>query len=92
MTIEEKLTEIVVDIKKLRVSDELVFAHISKELDFIDNSKKDEQIIITSISTDVPKPTGEDEARGWVRAVVDAAMTLIPGSDKKSSLIAQTRV
>ena len=50
--------------------------------------KKEDRIIITGLSTNIPKPNGEAEIRGWARAAVDAALNaIIPDLDKKSSFV-----
>ena len=83
MTTEEKLLEVIADMEKRRANDDLVFARIREELDFIVNSRKEDRIVITGLSTDIPRPRGDAEVRGWARAVVNAALhSFVPDSDK----------
>ena len=83
MTTEEKLLEVIADMEKRRANDDLVFARIREELDFIVNSRKEDRIVITGLSTDIPRPRGDAEVGGWARAVVNAALhSFVPDSDK----------
>ena len=71
-TTEQKLKEVIEDLEKSRVNDDMMFARIREELDYIANTKKEDRIMITGMSTTMPKPAGQVEARGWIRAVAEA--------------------
>ena len=73
-TTEQKLKEVVEDLKRRRVNDDMVFARIREELDFKANTRKEGWIMITRMKTTLPKPTGQVEARGWIRAVAEAKL------------------
>ena len=91
-TTEEKLLEVIADMEKRRANDDLVFARIREELDFIANTRKEDRIVITGLTSDTPKPKGEAEVRGWARAAVDAALhSIIPDSDKNIQFCSPNR-
>ena len=71
-TTEQKLKEVIEDLEKRRVNDDMVFAWIREELDFIANTRKEDRTMITRMTTTLPKPAGQVEARGWIRAVAEA--------------------
>ena len=92
LTTEERLTEALTDIEKRRANDDLVFARIREELDFIANSRKEDRIIVTGLSTSVRKPSGEAEIRAWARVVVnDALEAIVPGSANKIQFCSPNR-
>ena len=76
-TTEERLNEVIQDIEKRRANDDLVFARIREELDFIANSKKEDRIIIMGMTTEILKPKGEVEARVWIRKIVEGTLNAI---------------
>ena len=88
----ERLNEVLADIEKRRANDDLIFARIREELDFIANSKKEDRIIITGLTSEAPRPKGETEVRVWARAAVDAALNaIIPDSDKQIQFCSPNR-
>ena len=91
-TIEEKLKEVIEDMEKRRVNDDMVFARIREELDFIANTKKEDRIMITGMTTLAPKPTGQAEARMWIRGVVETALeAILPGAKNMIQFVSPNR-
>jgi phosphotransacetylase len=51
MTTEEKLKEVLLDLEKRRVNDDMMFARLREELDFIANTKKEDRVMVTGSAT-----------------------------------------
>ena len=76
-TNEERLNEVIAKLEKRQENDNLLFARIREELDFIANTKKEDRIVISGMSTSVPKPANQVEARQWINDIVKAALGTI---------------
>ena len=70
-TTEEKLMEVMADMEKRRSNDDLVFARIREELDFLANSKKEDRVVVTGMTSNIVKPSDPVEARKWIRTIVE---------------------
>ena len=91
-TTEEQLMEVIADIEKRRMNDDLVFARIREELDFIVNSKKEDRIIIMGMTTDVLRPKGDIESRAWIRRIAEGALNaIIEGSGSSIQFVSPNR-
>ena len=77
MTTEERLNGVIRDIEERRTNDDLVFARIREELDFLANSKKEDRIVVTGMTCNIVKPSDPVEARRWIRSIVDEALNYI---------------
>jgi hypothetical protein len=55
---------------KRKESDNLVFSRIREELDTISNSKKEDRLIITGLTSTLPQPNSFDEKKKWLTEIV----------------------
>ena len=92
MTTEEKLKEVLADLEKRRVNDDMMFARLREELDFIANTKKEDRVMVTGMTTLAPKPTGQVEARTWIREIADATLeAIVPGAKAMIQFVSPNR-
>ena len=68
--LEKTLKEINCGIFKRRFNDNLVMARLREDVDVISNEKKEDKMIITGLSSRVPRPMGTDEAKQWLKNIV----------------------
>jgi hypothetical protein len=91
-TTEEKLKDVLADLEKRRVNDDMMFARLREELDFIANTKKEDRVMVTGMTTLAPKPTGQVEARTWIREVAGAALeAIVPGAGAMIQFVSPNR-
>ena len=66
-----------------RLQDSLVTARIREELDYISNSKKEDKIIITGLTSKTPMPTTSEEKKKWLNQIVGETLEkIVPDSSK----------
>ena len=54
-----------------------------EELDYISNSKKEDRIIITGITSKTPMPTSSEEKKKWLNDIVGEVINkIVPDSSK----------
>jgi hypothetical protein len=71
------------DIFERRIQDSLVTARIREELDFISNSKKEDKIVITGLTSKIPMPKASEEKRKWLDKIVGVVLEkIVPDSSK----------
>ena len=58
------------DIARRRIDDSLVTARIREELDFLSNTRKEDRIIVTGLTSQIPMPVGFEEKKKWLRDLV----------------------
>ena len=91
-TTEEKLKEVLADLEKRRVNDDMMFARLREELDFIANTKKEDRVMVTGMTTLAPKPTGQVDARAWIREVAESTLeAILPGSRAMVQFVSPNR-
>ena len=91
-TIEERLDDVEADIRLRRINDNMVFTRIWEEQDYQLNEKKEDRVFITVMSSEVPKPSGEPEARAWITEIVAKTLDkIIPDSGKMTQFVSMNR-
>ena len=71
ITTEERLAEVMADVEKRVANDDLVFVGFRGELDYLTNSKKEDMIVVTGMTSTIAKPSDQIEARKWIRGTLD---------------------
>ena len=61
--LEQRLSTLENDVKNRRFNDNLLMARTREELDYISNSKKEDRIIITGLSSNTPMPQNHEEKK-----------------------------
>jgi hypothetical protein len=61
--LEQRLSTLENDVKNRRFNDNLLMARTREELDYISNSKKEDRIIITGLSSNTPMPLNHEEKK-----------------------------
>jgi hypothetical protein len=89
---QEQLEEVKRAIEFRWRNDNMVMARIREELDFAANVKKEDRLIISGVTSRIPKPANEVDARKWRREIVGKALDLIlPESDEKIQFVSPSR-
>jgi hypothetical protein len=65
-----EIAELKDDINRRRIDDSLVTARIREELDFLSNTRKEDRIILTGLTSRVPIPVAELEKKKWIKDLV----------------------
>jgi hypothetical protein len=55
------------DIARRRIYDSLVTACVREELDFLSNMRKEDWIIVTGLTSQIPMPVGAEDKKKWLR-------------------------
>ena len=91
-TTEEKLKELLSDLEKRRVNDDMMFARLREELDFTANTKKEDRVMVTGMTTLAPKPKGQVEQRAWIREVAESTLeAILPGARAMVQFVSPNR-
>jgi hypothetical protein len=91
-TVEERLDDVEADIRTRRINDNMVFARIREEQDYQINEKKEDRVFITGMTSEVSRPSGEPEARAWIKEIVaDALDKIIPDSGKMIQFVSMNK-
>ncbi len=89
-TIEKTVQQMTDRFNQRKESDNLIFARIREELDFISNVKKEDRIIITGLTSKDPIPVVFDEKKKWMAAIVKSLLDIIdPDLNKEILFINQ---
>ena len=92
MTAEQRIREVERCMEKRWKNDDVIFTRICKELDITANVKKEDQLINTGMTTEVPKPAGQVKSRQWLRYVVAAALdSLVQDTGAKITFVSPGR-
>jgi hypothetical protein len=51
--------------------DNLIFARLREEMDFATNKQKEDRVVITGLSSNVPPPADPAQRKLWIRKIVD---------------------
>ena len=68
--VEREVANLKEDILRRRENDCLVTARIREELDFQSNTKKEDRIVITGLTSKIPSPASLEEKKKWLRDIV----------------------
>ena len=71
-TVEQRLATLEARIETRWRNDDMIIARIREELDFTANTKREDRIIITGMTSAVEKPNGLVETRKWLKDIVVA--------------------
>ena len=87
-TLEQRLEEMERNIESRSYNDSLVFARIREELDFLANTKKEDRVVVTGMTSNVAMPTGFDEGKKWINDLVKAVLNeIVPESSDKIQFV-----
>ena len=75
--VEREVANLKEDILRRREEDCLVTARIREELDFLSNTKKQDRIVITGLSSRIPSPVSVEEKKKWLRDIVGGVLNQI---------------
>ncbi len=71
------------DIMERRIQDSIVTARIREELDHTANSRKEDKIIITGLTSKTPMPKSSVDKKNWLDKIVgDVLDRIIPNTSK----------
>jgi hypothetical protein len=91
-TLEKNLEELNRDMFRRRFHDSLVMARIREDLDTISNAAKEDKLMMSGLSSKIPKPTGKDETRKWLKDIVSEVLNVIePGISSEIIFVSQGR-
>ena len=65
------------DIIRRRVDDCLVTARIREELDHLSNTRKEDRIIVTGMTSQIPMPVGIEEKKKWLKDLVGGILNQV---------------
>ena len=87
-TTEQRLDDLEARIETRWKNDDIVIARIREELDFAANTKKEDRIIITGMTSTTESPKSQIEMKKWLKEVVVPAHLnkIVPESGKKNSV------
>ena len=71
------------DILERRIQDSMVTARIREEMDYISNTKKEDRIIITGLTSKTPMPKASEEKKKWLDNIVGEVLErIVPDASK----------
>jgi hypothetical protein len=90
--LDTKIEEINRNIFKRCFHNNLVLSRLREDVDCISNTNKEDKMIISGLSSRIPKPTGNVEIPTWLKNMVSDTLEAIePGSSKEIIFVAQGR-
>ena len=92
-TTEQRLDDLEARIETRWKNDDIVIARIREELDFAANTKKEDRIIITGMTSTTESPKSQIELKKWLKEVVVPAHLnkIVPESGKKILFVSPGR-
>ena len=92
-TTEQRLDDLEARIETRWKNDDIVIARIREELDFAANTKKEDRIIITGMTSTTESPKSQIEMKKWLKEVVVPAHLnkIVPESGKKILFVSPGR-
>jgi hypothetical protein len=76
-SLDKKLEELNRDMFRRRFQDSLVMARLREDLDTVSNTNKEDKIMISGLTSTIPRPPGRDEARKWLKDIVSKVLDSI---------------
>ena len=71
------------DILERRIQDSMVTARIREEMDYISNTKKEDRIIVTGLTSKTPMPKASEEKKKWLDNIVGEVLErIVPDASK----------
>ena len=71
------------EILERRIQDSLVTARIREEMDLISNTKKEDKIVITGLSSKIPMPKAGEEKTKWLDNIIGEVLKkIVPNASK----------
>ena len=87
-----RIEEVNKDMFNRRFHDSLVMARIREDVDAISNSSKEDKIVISGMTSKIPRPSGREDIRKWLKDLVSEVVEKIEqGSSKEIIFISQGR-
>ena len=75
-----------------RFSDNLVAAGLREDVDTISNTNKVDKMLILGMTSKVPRPTGREEIKGWLKEMMSGVLESIEkGSSQHVIFVSQGR-
>jgi hypothetical protein len=91
-SLDKKLEDLNRDIFRRRFHDSLVMARLREDLDTVSNTNKEDKIMISGLTSSIPRPTGIVEARQWLKDIVSGVLESIEeGSSAGIIFVSQGR-
>jgi hypothetical protein len=92
-TTEQRLDDLEARIENRWKNDDIVIARIREELDFTANTKKEDRIIITGMTSATERPKSQIDLKKWLKDVVVPAHLnkIVPESGKKILFVSPGR-
>jgi hypothetical protein len=90
--IEQELARLNEDLATRRLQDSMVTARLREEMDHTANTKKEDHIIITGLTSKTPMPHQAKDRQDWLRNIVGSIINeIVTDSSKNIVLIRQGR-
>ena len=90
--IENRIISLESEVRSRKEVDNLMMARVREELDLVTNTKKEDRIIITGLTSKTAKPEGYENRKEWLRKIIDTLLNqIVPGSSEKIKFINQGR-
>ena len=87
-TLEQRLEEMERRMEARSHNDNLVFARIREELDYLANVKKEDRVVVTGLTSNTTMPADLEEGKRWVNDLVAAALNkIVPESSEKVQFV-----
>ena len=77
--VELELANLKEDIIRRREDDCLVSARIREELDFFSNARKEDRIVVTGLTSQIPAPVAVEEKKKWLKGLVGEILNQVEG-------------
>jgi hypothetical protein len=75
--LDKKIEELNGDIFRRRFNDSLVMAQMREDIDVMSNQKKEDKMIISGLTSKVPRPTSTEDRKKWLRDIVAEVLDCI---------------
>ena len=75
--VELEIANLKDDIKRRKIDDSLVTSRIREELDFFSNTRKEDRIIVSGLTSRVPMPIPATEKKKWLKDLVSEILEKI---------------
>ena len=90
--IENRVISLESEVRTRKAADNLMMARVREELDLVTNSKKEDRIVITGLTSKTTKPEGYEDQKKWLRNIIDTLLNqIVLGSSEKIIFINQGR-
>jgi hypothetical protein len=74
------------DIARRRIDDILVTPRIPKEPDYLSNIRKEDRIIVTGLTSQIPMPVGVEDKKKWLRELAGGILNQVEAGSSNHML------